>query len=212
MFFCSCFCFSFRFLSLSLSLSLRHQSDPKQVYEITTRQKYQFSPLPLDQVLRGTETDQVSEHRLLGITIDSKLRWDSLTENVCKPLSRRVFLLSKLRYFVDINNRKLFFNVNSIAYIDCASLVWDVCSDVLKKSCKIIFPGSILTTDQYFCLKMGIMSLHEQLEYNKGFPCTVYLKKGVPRVYISNLHHPIPTLGAIILICLGQGYTFSKQV
>ena len=41
---------------------------------ITTRQKHQLSPLPLDLVLNGVETDQVSEHHLIGITIDNKLR------------------------------------------------------------------------------------------------------------------------------------------
>ena len=77
---------------------------------IATRQKHQLSPLPLDLVLNGAKIDQVSEHRLLGITIDNKLRWDSQINNVCKTVSRRVFILSKLRYIVDIDTRKLFFN------------------------------------------------------------------------------------------------------
>ena len=37
---------------------------------IATRQKHQLSPLTLDLVLNGAKIDQVSEHRLLGITID----------------------------------------------------------------------------------------------------------------------------------------------
>ena len=77
---------------------------------IATRQKHQLSPLPLDLVLNGVKIYQVSEHRLLGITTDNKLRWDSHINNVCKTVSRRVFLLSKLRYIVDIDTRKLFFN------------------------------------------------------------------------------------------------------
>ena len=48
---------------------------------IATRQKHHLSPLPLDFVLSGTITGQVSERRLLGITID-KLRWDSHANNV----------------------------------------------------------------------------------------------------------------------------------
>ena len=38
---------------------------------IANRQKHQLS---LDIVLNGAKIDQVSEHRLLGITIDNKLR------------------------------------------------------------------------------------------------------------------------------------------
>ena len=41
---------------------------------IATRQKHQFSPLSLDLVLNGVKIDQVSEHHLLGITIDNKLQ------------------------------------------------------------------------------------------------------------------------------------------
>ena len=76
---------------------------------IATRQKHQLSPLPLDLILRGATVDHGSEHRLLSITIDNKLRWDSHTNNVCKTVSRRVFFLSKLRHIVDIDTRKLFF-------------------------------------------------------------------------------------------------------
>ena len=35
---------------------------------IATRKKHQLSPLPLGLVLNGAKIDQVSEHRLLGIT------------------------------------------------------------------------------------------------------------------------------------------------
>ena len=101
---------------------------------IATRQKHQLSPLHLDLVLNGAKIEQVSEQRLLGITIENKLRWDSHINNVCKTVSRRVFLLSKLRYIVDIDTWKLFFNAAHIKpHIDYASVVWDGCSDVLKK-------------------------------------------------------------------------------
>ena len=72
---------------------------------IATRRKHQLLPLTFDLVLNGAKIDQVSEHRLLGITIDNKLRWDSYTNIVCKTVSRLVFILSKLRYIVDIDTR-----------------------------------------------------------------------------------------------------------
>jgi len=92
---------------------------------IPTRQKYQLSPLPLDLVLNGAKIYQVSEHRLLGLTIDNKHRWDSHINNVCKTVSRRGFLLSKLRYIVDIETRKLFFNARIKPHIDYASVVYN---------------------------------------------------------------------------------------
>ena len=100
---------------------------------ITTKQKHQLSPLLLNLVLHGAKIYQVSEHCLLGITIDNKLFWDSHTNNVCKTVSRQVFLLSKLRYSIDIDTRKLFFNANIKPHIDYVSVVWDGCSDVFRK-------------------------------------------------------------------------------
>ena len=115
---------------------------------VVTRQKHQLSPLPLDLVLNGAKFDQVSEHHLLGITIDNQLRWDSHTNTERKTVSIRVFLLSKLRYIVDIDTRKLFFNAHIKPHIDYASVLWEGCSDVLKnrlnslhrRAVKLIFP------------------------------------------------------------------------
>ena len=182
---------------------------------IATRQKHQLSPLP-DLVRNGAKIDQVSKHRLFGITTHNKLRWDSHINNVCKTVSRRVFLLSKLRYTVDIDTRKLFFNAHIKPHIEYASVVWDGCSHVLNKrlnslhrrAVKLIFPNTTLTTDQKL-KEMRIMSLQKQPEYNKGLFMYRILSNVVPE-YISNLYthtlpHAIPILGTITLVCLGQG-------
>ena len=42
---------------------------------ITTRQNQQLSPLPLDLILNGVNSQQVTEHRHLEIIIGNKLRW-----------------------------------------------------------------------------------------------------------------------------------------
>ena len=184
---------------------------------IATRQKHQLSPLPLDLVLNGEKIDQMSEHHLLGIIIDNKLRWDSHTNKMCKTVTRRVFLLSKLRYIVDIDTKELFFNAHTKPHIDYASVVWDGCSDVLKKrlhsmhrrAVKLIFPDTTLTTDQKL-KEMRIMSLQKQLEYNitRVCSCTGSLAMRPRSTYLTCTHtlpHAIPILGTISLVCLGQG-------
>ena len=150
-----------------------------------------MSHLPLDLVLNGAKIQQVSEHRLLGITSDNKLRWDSHINNVCKT----VFLLSKLRYIV----RKLFFNAHIKPHTDYASVMWDGCSDVLKKrlnslhrrAVKLILPDTTLNTDQKL-KKMRIMSLQKQPEYNKSLFMYRVLSNEAPE-YISNLYTHTPS-------------------
>ena len=95
-----------------------HQADQDQVYDNRYQTEHQLSSLPLDLVLREAKIYQVSDNRLLGITTDSKLRWDSHTGNVCNTVSRRVFLLSKLRYIVEIDTKNLFFNAHIKPHIN----------------------------------------------------------------------------------------------
>ena len=97
---------------------------------------------------------------------------------------------SKLRYIVDIDTRKLF-NSHIKPHIDYASVVWDGCSDVLKKrlnslhirAVKLIFPDTTLTTDQKL-KEMRIMSLQKKLEYNKGLFMYSVLNNEAPEVHI----------------------------
>ena len=134
---------------------------------------------------------------------------------MCKTVSRRVFLLSKLRYIVNIDTRKLFFNAHIKPHTDYASVVWDGCSDLKKilnslhrRAVKFIFPDTTLTTDQKL-KEMRIMSLQKQLEYNKGlFMYRFRLAMRPQSTYLTcteTFPHAIPILGTITLVCLGQG-------
>ena len=76
---------------------------------ITTRQKYQLQPLPLNLYLDSNKIEQVQEHKVLGVIIDAHLSWSSHVNYICKRLSQNVFLLSKLRFYVDITALKTFF-------------------------------------------------------------------------------------------------------
>uniref|UniRef100_UPI003AF8C29E reverse transcriptase domain-containing protein n=1 Tax=Thiolapillus sp. TaxID=2017437 RepID=UPI003AF8C29E len=44
---------------------------------IATRQKHQLSPLQLKLTLEKTDIEQVHEHRVLGVTIDAEMKWQS---------------------------------------------------------------------------------------------------------------------------------------
>ena len=85
--------------------------------------KHRLLPLSLDLLLYGVKVEQVAEHRLLGIIIDYKLRWDTHADTLCKTLSKRVFLLYKLKNIVDTDTLKLFFNAHIKSHIDYASVV-----------------------------------------------------------------------------------------
>ena len=44
---------------------------------IATRRKHQLSPFQLKRTLQKTDNEQVHEHRILGVTIDAEMKWQS---------------------------------------------------------------------------------------------------------------------------------------
>ena len=142
---------------------------------ITTRQKHQLASLSLNLSLDGNSIDQVHEHRLLGITIDDQLKWQAHTNNLCKIISKNLFMLSKLQRLVDFDCRMLFYDAHIRSHLCYASTVWDCCSDVhLKKlnslqrrAVKLILPNPNLSTDEKL-EQSGLLSLQRQLQYNRG--------------------------------------------
>ena len=63
---------------------------------MATRQRHQKKQLPLNLKFETTPIEQVSKHRLLGVTVDEQLKWQAHINNMCKTVSRNIFLLSKL--------------------------------------------------------------------------------------------------------------------
>ena len=55
---------------------------------IVTRQKHRLSSLQLNLTLEKTNIEQVHEHRVLGVTIDAEMKWQSHLSNVCQTVSK----------------------------------------------------------------------------------------------------------------------------
>jgi hypothetical protein len=157
---------------------------------ITTRQKHQLCPLSLSLSVNGSPVEQGSQHRLLGVTIDDELKWQAHINNVCKKVSRSLYMLSKLKTITDTDTRLLFYNAHIKSHIDYASTVWDGSSDVHlkrlnalhRRAARLIFPDPERSTDQKLrALKM--LPLTHHFLFNKGVfvyklykqPCPQYL-------------------------------------
>ena len=141
---------------------------------ITSRQKHQLNPLVLNISVGEIPIPQVNEHRLLGVIIDSSLSWQPHINFICKVISRNLFLLSKLKYYLDVDARHLFFTAHIRSHIDYASTLWDGASEnVLKRlnslyrrAPKLILPTPTLSTDEKL-VHLKILPLTAHLQYNK---------------------------------------------
>ena len=82
----------------------------------------------LQLYVNSTELEQVSSHKLLGVTIDSQLTFDQHVENLCTKLSQRIAVLRKIRRSLPLDQRKLYYNAMIKQTMLYASTVWTSCS------------------------------------------------------------------------------------
>ena len=92
-----------------------------------------------------------------------------------KKVSQKLFQLSKIKHFLDVHARKLFFHAHIQSLIDYASTLWDSASanilkpleSLYKRAIKLILlkPNSLTTSDY---TSTDILPLKLRLEYNKA--------------------------------------------
>ena len=155
---------------------------------VTTRQRHQLKPLVLNLAFQSQNITQVSEHKLLGVTVDKELKWEAHINNVCKKVSKNVFMLSKLKDYVDINIRQIYFNAHIRSHLDYASTVWDGSSEVHlkrlnslhRRAAKQILPGHDLSADQILD-QLKMLPLKKHFLYNKAIFVCKSLKGKLPQ-------------------------------
>ena len=74
--------------------------------------------------------EQVSKHRLLGVTVDEQLKWQKDFNNICRAVSRNKNLLSKLSQTVNHKAKLAFFFAHIMSHINYVSNAWDGCAGV----------------------------------------------------------------------------------
>ena len=143
---------------------------------VTTRQKRQnlTKTLPILYIDK-VEVEEVVSHKVLGITIDNNLSWSKHLENISRNIASKLYQFRKIKNFLDLHARKLFFYSYIQSTIDYASTLWDLASNkvlkplfsIHKRAVKItINKSSSLTATDY--KHANILPFHAKLVFNKG--------------------------------------------
>ena len=140
---------------------------------MATGQKPQKKQLPLNLKFETTPVEQVSKHRLLGVTVVKQLKWQTHINNICRTVSRNIFLLSKLSQIFSQKSKLAFFT-HIMSHMNYVSNTWDGCACVhikqlysLHKSVvKLLIPIPNLDYKQK-CCALKLLPLDKQLLLNK---------------------------------------------
>ena len=117
----------------------------------------------------------VNTKKLLGIYIDNNLDWKEQVDHICKNINSRLFLLSKIKIYLDKKSRILFFNSYILPIFDYCSNVWGNLNDegiqritkLQKRAARIILDAPFLTPTRELFENLNWLSFCDRISYNK---------------------------------------------
>ena len=132
--------------------------------------------------INDTNLDQVQSFSLLGLTIDSNFNFNHHAENLCIKLSQRIGILRRIRSYLPIKERILFYESTIKAPMMYASSVQDILfKRKPQKVLKLQKPAArvILKADRYqnsvnFFEKLGWLIFYDEAKLHK---CSLVYKR-----------------------------------
>ena len=83
--------------------------------------------LNLDLLLNNQVIEYTDSEKLLGIHIDTSLSWKKQVETMLKKCNTMLYLLLRIRFFLNIDVRKLFYIAYILPHLDYCCTVWGNC-------------------------------------------------------------------------------------
>ena len=161
---------------------------------ITSAQKQaliQENPPALN--INTTAIEISKKESLLGVTIDNTLNWSAQVEATIKKCNSQLFLLGRIKNFIDIPTRKLFFNAYILPHLDYCSTIWGNCSNELldrviklqKRAARLILNKDLSSPSAELFQQLGWLRFDERVIYRK---CTLMYKAlhNLAPTYLSN--------------------------
>ena len=133
---------------------------------------------------------------LLGIKIDPSLTWTNQIDVICSKISSRLYLLLKIKKFLNLDCRKLFYNGYILPLIDYCCIVWSSCSsEGLKRILKLQKRAArlILETDPFapsapLFKHLNWMTVEQRIKYHKLVMTFKCINNDAPS-YLTNKFH-----------------------
>ena len=123
--------------------------------------------------INNHEIEQVNSIVYLGLTIDSKLTWDSHIKQLESDLSVVSGIMSKLRYYVDFNCLKSYYYAKVFSSLQYGILAWGGCNESKLHKLNVIhnnilrlmvfrnFPEGVRISNNAMYKSLGLLQLRE---------------------------------------------------
>ena len=117
----------------------------------------------------GNIIPEQNKVKLLGVTIDQKLNFDSHVKSFCKKANQKVRALRRIRTFINFKSAKLIYNAYILSAFSYCPLIWTFCG----KSA-----NGLINNTHLRALKMIYKSENLSLEdiFHKDFSVKIHTK------------------------------------
>jgi hypothetical protein len=156
-----------------------------------------------NQIQLANENIEISNsEKLLGVHIDSKLTWHIHVENTLKKCNSLLYLLGRIKYYLSIPMRKLYFNSYILPHLDYCCTIWGNCnSDLInsvicfqKRAARLILDVNIDTSSETLFKELRWMKFDERIKFKKAIMMYKVCNKIAPDylqqkfTYVSDIH------------------------
>ena len=144
---------------------------------ISTRYKVNQIMINPPTLKIGDETIELSTNeKLLGITIDNVLSWTTQIENTIKKCNTLLYLLGRIKCYLSIPVRKLFYNAYILPHLDYCCTIWgnvnlelmDSIVKFQKRAARCILDKDFDTPSAEMFAELKWMKFPERVQYQKA--------------------------------------------
>lgn len=151
-------------------------TDKTKVMLISTRQKRML----LDTSILSLSYDDINLQlttgdKILGVHIEENLGWNNHFQHVCKKVSSYIWLLSKIKSYLSLEHRSLFYNSYIQPHFNYCNTIWGNSSNynvskltqLQRRACKLILENNYENLESAR-KKLNILSFDQNVFVNKA--------------------------------------------
>ena len=124
----------------------------------------------------GQNIEQVTSQKLLGVQIDSALNWDEQVKKVKKTANYKIYILRKIRKYLPLNSRKLFFNYYIKPHLTYCSSLWGQTTQenlskinkIQKRAARLILDKNYLTPSSEMFSELEWQTFPDNVQYQQA--------------------------------------------
>lgn len=121
----------------------------------------------------ASQTHSIKVRVFLGTYYN--LDWKYQIDHICKTISSRLFLFTKIKKYLDIKCRILFFNSYILPIFDYCCTIWGNCNDegiqritkFQKRAARIILDAPFLTPTEELFENLNWLTFQDRVLYHK---------------------------------------------